>query len=99
MSPIDRDRARDKRRYEKHQTKLDMRAVESRRNKQVLGIVLAMLLVIGGLVGVSLAANTDKISARGHPTPHNAWARERRAARSRSGTQRYCRTTGAAASA
>ena len=68
MSPIDRDRARDKRRYEKHQTKLEMRAVESRRNKQVLGIVLAMLLVIGALVGVSLAVNQDQTSAGGQPT-------------------------------
>ena len=59
MSPIDRDRARDKRRYEKHQTKLDMRAAEARRNKQVLGVVLAMLLVIGGFVGVSLALTKD----------------------------------------
>ena len=68
MSPIDRDRARDQRRYEKHQTQLEMRAVESRRNKQVLGIVLAMLLVIGGLVVVSLAVNKDKTSASGQPT-------------------------------
>ena len=60
MSPIDRDRARDKRRYEKHQAKLDLREVEARRNKQVLGIVLAMLLVIGGLVGLSLALNKDE---------------------------------------
>jgi peptidyl-prolyl cis-trans isomerase B (cyclophilin B) len=69
VSPIDRDRARDKRRYEKHQAKLDMRASESRRNKQVLGIVLAMLLVIGALVGVSLAVNKDdKTVASGQPT-------------------------------
>jgi peptidyl-prolyl cis-trans isomerase B (cyclophilin B) len=68
VSPIDRDRARDKRRYEKHQTKLEMRAAESRRNKQVLGIVLAMLLVIGGLVVVSLAVNKDKTSASSQPT-------------------------------
>ncbi len=69
MSPIDRDRARDKRRYEKHQTKLDMRAAEARRNKQVLGVVLAMLLVIGGFVGVSLALNKDdKTVAAGQPS-------------------------------
>ena len=69
MSPIDRDRAREKRRYEKHQAKLDRREAEARRNKQVLGIVLAMLLVIGGFVGVSLAVNKDgKIVASGQPT-------------------------------
>lgn len=59
MSPIDRDRARDKRRYEKRQSVLAMREVEARRNKQVLGVVLAMVLVIGGLVGLSLAMNDD----------------------------------------
>lgn len=69
MSPIDRDRARDKRRYEKHQAKLDMRAAEARRNKQVLGVVLAMLLVIGGFVGVSLTLHKDGTSvAAGQPT-------------------------------
>ena len=69
MSPIERDRAREKRRYEKHQAKLDRREVEARRNKQVLGIVLAMLLVIGGFVGVSLALNKDgKTVASGQPT-------------------------------
>lgn len=69
MSPIERDRAREKRRYEKHQAKLDRREVEASRNKQVLGIVLAMLLVIGGFVGVSLALNKDgKTVASGQPT-------------------------------
>ena len=59
MSPNDRDRARDKRRYEKRQNVLAMREVEARRNKQVLGVVLAMVVVIGGLVGLSLALNND----------------------------------------
>lgn len=69
MSPIERDRAREKRRYEKHQAKLERRQVEARRNKQVLGIVLAMLLVIGGFVGVSLALSNDgKTVASGQPT-------------------------------
>ena len=54
MSPIARARARDKRRYEKRQSVLAMREVEARRNKQVLGVVLAMVIVIGGLVGLSL---------------------------------------------
>jgi len=69
VSPIERDRAREKRRYEKHQAKLQSRQVEARRNKQVLGIVLAMLLVIGGFVGVSLALSKDgKTVASGQPT-------------------------------
>src|SRR5450759_1927718 len=45
-----------------------MREVEARRNKQVLGIVLAVLLVIGGFVGVSLAMSKDsKTVASGQP--------------------------------
>jgi peptidyl-prolyl cis-trans isomerase B (cyclophilin B) len=59
LSPNDRDRARDKRRYEKRQNVLAMREVEARRNKQVAGVVLAMVVVIGGLVGLSLALNKD----------------------------------------
>ena len=59
MSPNARDRARDKRRYEKRQSVLAQREGEARRNKQVLGVVLAMLLVIGGLVGLSLALSKD----------------------------------------
>jgi len=69
VSPIERDRAREKRRYEKRQAVLARREVEARRNKQVLGIVLAMLLVIGAFVGGSLALNKDgKTVASGQPT-------------------------------
>jgi len=69
VSPIERDRAREKRRYEKHQAKLDRRQADARRNKQVLGIVLAMLLVIGGFVAVSLALSKDgNTVASGQPT-------------------------------
>ena len=59
MSPHARDRAREKRRNEKRQSVLDQRATDSRRNKQVLGIVLAMVVVIGGFVGLTLALNKD----------------------------------------
>ena len=59
MSPNARDRARDKRRHEKRQSVLAQREGETRRNKQVVGVVLAMLLVIGGLVGVSLGLDKD----------------------------------------
>jgi peptidyl-prolyl cis-trans isomerase B (cyclophilin B) len=59
VSPHARDRAREKRRNEKRQSVLDQRATESRRNKQVLGIVLAMVVVIGGFVGLTMALNKD----------------------------------------
>lgn len=59
MSPHARDRARDRRRSKKRQSVLAQRAMESRRNKQVLGIVLVMVVVIGGLVGLSLALGKD----------------------------------------
>ena len=59
MSPHERDRAREKRRNEKRQSVLDQRAADSRRNKQVLGIVLAMVVVIGGFVGLTLALSKD----------------------------------------
>jgi len=67
VSPNDRDRARDKRRYEKRQSVLAEREVEARRNRQVLGVVLAMVVVIGGLVGLSIALNDD--AATNVPTP------------------------------
>ncbi len=60
MSPNERDRAREKRRYEKRQSVLAARQEEARRNRQVLGVVLAMVIVIGGLVGLSFAMNDDK---------------------------------------
>ncbi len=60
MTPHARDRARDKRRNEKRQNVLAERAMESRRNKQVLGIVLAIVVVLGGFVGLTFALNRDK---------------------------------------
>ena len=69
MSPNARDRARDKRRYEKRQSVLAQREVEAQRNRQVLGVVLAMVIVIGGLVGGSLALKKDdKPAASSQPT-------------------------------
>ena len=58
MSPQARDRAREKRRREKRQAVLDQRARDSRRNKQVLGIVLVMVLLIGGFIGLTFALNS-----------------------------------------
>jgi peptidyl-prolyl cis-trans isomerase B (cyclophilin B) len=75
VSPHARDRAREKRRNAKRQSVLDQRATESRRNKQVLGIVLAMVVVIGGFVGLTLALNKDdtagsaKAGAQSSQTP------------------------------
>lgn len=62
MSPHARDRAREKRRSKKRQSVLAQRAMESRRNKQVLGIVLGIIVVIGGLVALSLALGTDDVA-------------------------------------
>ena len=67
MSPNARDRARDKRRYEKRQIVLDMRELEARRNKQVLGVVLALVVVIGGFVGLTLVLNNDGKTAASGP--------------------------------
>jgi peptidyl-prolyl cis-trans isomerase B (cyclophilin B) len=59
VSPQARDRAREKRRAEKRQAVLDRRARDSRRNKQVLGVVLVMIVIIGGFVGLTFALNKD----------------------------------------
>jgi peptidyl-prolyl cis-trans isomerase B (cyclophilin B) len=59
VSPNARDRAREKRRYEKHQASLHKRRADARRNTQVLGIVIAVVLVVGGLVGLSFALKDD----------------------------------------
>ena len=68
MSPQARDRAREKRRLEKRQAVLDQRARDSRRNKQVIAIVLAMVVVLGGFVGLTFALNSDKTAPSATPT-------------------------------
>jgi peptidyl-prolyl cis-trans isomerase B (cyclophilin B) len=73
VSPQARDRAREKRRREKRQAVLDQRARDSRRNKQVLGIVLVMVLLIGGFIGLTFALNsgsktTASSAARAQPS-------------------------------
>jgi peptidyl-prolyl cis-trans isomerase B (cyclophilin B) len=57
VSPHARDRARAKRRNEKRQSVAAQREMDSRRNKQVLGVVVAMVVVIGGFVGLTFALN------------------------------------------
>ena len=74
MSPHARDRAREKRRSQKRQTVLEMRAMESRRNKQALGIVLVMVVVIGGFVGLTFALNKDTAASGQAKTPASAAA-------------------------
>jgi peptidyl-prolyl cis-trans isomerase B (cyclophilin B) len=63
VSPQARDRAREKRRNKKRQSVLDRRAMESKRNKQVLGIVLVMAVLIGGFVALTFALNNGKNTA------------------------------------
>lgn len=63
MSPKDRDRAREKRRYEKHQARLATRAVEARRNKQVLGVVMAVVVVIAGFVVLTKTLSSGSSTA------------------------------------
>jgi peptidyl-prolyl cis-trans isomerase B (cyclophilin B) len=71
VSPIDRDRAREKRRYEKRQASLATRAAEARRNKQVIGVVLAIVVVIGGFVALTkaLSSGTATNTAASAVTP------------------------------
>jgi peptidyl-prolyl cis-trans isomerase B (cyclophilin B) len=67
VSPHARDRAREKRRNKKRQSVLARREMDSRRNKQVLGIVLVMVVIIGGFVGLTFALNNrDKTAPSAH---------------------------------
>jgi peptidyl-prolyl cis-trans isomerase B (cyclophilin B) len=65
VSPQSRDRAREKRRNAKRLSVLEQRAAESRRNKQVLGIVAALVVVIGGFVALSMVLNRDNKTTTG----------------------------------
>ncbi|HEY5247636.1 MAG TPA: peptidylprolyl isomerase [Dermatophilaceae bacterium] len=68
MSPHARNRARDRRRDKKRQSARARREMESRRNKQVLVIVLALVVLIGGFVALSMALK------KGDATPAAAQA-------------------------
>jgi peptidyl-prolyl cis-trans isomerase B (cyclophilin B) len=59
VSPHARDRAREKRRNQKRRSVLAQRDMNSRRNKQVLGVILAMVVIIGGFVGLTFTLNHD----------------------------------------
>ena len=69
MSPNDRERERAKRRYEKQQAARQRHEAEARRNRQVVAIVLAVLLVVGGLVGISLATRGTSHTPTAAATP------------------------------
>ena len=76
MSPHARDRAREKRRNEKRRSVLAEREMESRRNKQVLGVVLVMVVIIGGFVGLTYALNkNDKTATSSQPSGQASPAR------------------------
>ncbi len=51
--PIERDRERAKRRYAKRQARMQAKAARVRRNQQVAGAVVAVLVVVGGVVLLS----------------------------------------------
>jgi peptidyl-prolyl cis-trans isomerase B (cyclophilin B) len=63
LSPNARDRARARRRDQKRENAMEMREAASRRNRQVIGIVVAMVVVIGGFVGLSMALKKDDKAA------------------------------------
>jgi peptidyl-prolyl cis-trans isomerase B (cyclophilin B) len=60
--PIDRDRERAKRRYVRRQAALQARAQRARRNQQVVGAVVAVLVVIGGVFALSQALDGSSTS-------------------------------------
>ena len=72
MSPHARERAREKRRNKKRQSVLAQRAMESRRNKQALGIAPVIVVIIGGLVGLSLVLTKDDKTATSAQTSAQA---------------------------
>ncbi|MGN6613286.1 MAG: peptidylprolyl isomerase [Angustibacter sp.] len=79
--PIDRDRERAKRRYAKRQAALQARAARQRRNQQVFGAVVAVLVVAAGAYLLTRLTGGDgstpatatspsaSASASGSPTP------------------------------
>jgi peptidyl-prolyl cis-trans isomerase B (cyclophilin B) len=74
VSPNDRERERAKRRYEKQQAARQRHEAEARRNRQVVAIVLAVLLVLGGFVGISLAMRGTSATPTATPRATGATA-------------------------
>jgi peptidyl-prolyl cis-trans isomerase B (cyclophilin B) len=70
VSPNARDRARQKRRYEQHQDGLSKREQTGKRNKQVIGVVVVILVVIGMVaLGVAQGLAPTSSPQAGNPTP------------------------------
>jgi peptidyl-prolyl cis-trans isomerase B (cyclophilin B) len=59
VSPNARGNARDKSRNQKRETVLEMRDAQSRRNRQVVSVVLIAVLVVAGFVGLSQVLKQD----------------------------------------
>jgi peptidyl-prolyl cis-trans isomerase B (cyclophilin B) len=65
VSPSARDRARAKRRYAKRQANLARKAQARRTRQQVTAAVLGVLIVVGGVFGITKLTGNDKTSAKG----------------------------------
>ena len=57
--PIERDRERAKRRYQKRQVQLQQRAARTRRRQQAVGAVVAVLAVAAGAVALTRMVGSD----------------------------------------
>jgi peptidyl-prolyl cis-trans isomerase B (cyclophilin B) len=67
--PIDRDRERAKRRYAKRQAALQARAARQRRNQQVFGAVVAVLVVAAGAYLLTRLTGGDGSTPSTAPSP------------------------------
>src|SRR4029079_17273388 len=65
VSPSARDRARAKRRYAKRQANLARKAQARRTRQQVTAPGLGVLIVVGGVFGITKLTGSDKTSAKG----------------------------------
>jgi hypothetical protein len=74
--PIDRDRRRAKRRYTRRQAAQAARVAARRRRLQVLGAVVALVLLAAGIYGVSRLADDSQSSgsSRGAVTQPTPWS-------------------------
>lgn len=68
--PIDRDRQRAKRRYARRQAAQARREASHRRNQQIVGAVIAVVLVAAGIYGLSrLTGGSSKVAVTTTPSP------------------------------
>jgi peptidyl-prolyl cis-trans isomerase B (cyclophilin B) len=73
--PIDRDRRRAKRRYTRRQAAQAARAAARRRRLQILGAVVAVVVLAAGIYGISRLAGAGEStgSTSGTATQQTAW--------------------------